>query len=96
MTSNIKEKYRPIEKTDDGVIRILDENYNNVVVTVGRISIDNSREDSATFSYEYDVVDLPKGIKLDEEFETLLGDIIVDIIETKLENDPKSLKFNEN
>ena len=87
----MKTKYRTIS---DGVIRITNEKYKDVAVAIGRVSIDSSKEDEAKLSYEYDVVDSPQDIKLDEEFETLLGDIIVDIIETKLEDDPKSLKFN--
>jgi len=33
--------------------------------------------------------------KLNEEFESMLGDIVIEILETKLEEDPKSLRFND-
>ena len=90
----MKTKYRTIS---DGVIRITNEKYKNVAVSIGRVSIDSSKEDEAKLSYEYDVVDLPEDedIKLDEEFEITLGDIIVDIIETKLKDDPGSLRFTD-
>ena len=93
--NEIKNKYRPIEGADAGNIRILDEKYKNIAVSIGKVSIDNSSGDEkATLKYDYDVIELPENIKLDKEFDNLLGDIIVDILETKLENDPDSLKFN--
>ena len=77
---NIKTKYRPIEG-HDGAIRILDENYNNVAVSIGKIRIDDSSEDDkATLKYDYDVLEVPENIELDEDFDNLLGDIIVDIL----------------
>ena len=93
----IKQKYRIVENTEDGVLKILDEKYLNVAVSVGRVSIEKptTNSENATLKYEYDVVNLPENVELDKEFDTLLGDIIVDVIETKLENDPKSLRFNE-
>ena len=101
MTTEIKTKYRTIEGQDIGNIRILDENYEGVAVSIGRISIDGNKEDTkfdsrtATLSYDYDILELPTGIKLDESFDKLLGDIIVDILETKLENDPGTLRFED-
>ena len=38
----IKNKYRTIEGQDTGHIRILDEKYNGVAVSIGKVSIDNS------------------------------------------------------
>ena len=96
MTTEIKTKYRPIEGQDIGNIRILDEKYEGVAVSVGRISIDaNGEEEMATLSYDYDVLELPTGIKLDEAFDTLLGDIIVDMLETQLKDDPSALRFED-
>jgi|TARA_Y100000310_G_C20648348_1_gene797927 hypothetical protein len=96
--SNIKEKYRQIEgKVGIGTIRILEEKYKNVVVGAGKVTFDDTSENhkSARMSYEYDVIELPPDIELDDEFHNLLGDIIVDIIETTLETNPELLKFEE-
>lgn len=91
----IKSKYRPIEG-HDGAIRILDEEFKDIAISLGRVSIDASEEGNyATLKYEYDVIELPDGIEIDEKFETLVGDIVVDIIDTKLENNPNSLRFDD-
>jgi ABC-type transporter Mla subunit MlaD len=92
----IKNKYRTIEGQDTGHIRILDEKYTGVAVSIGKVSIDNSsNEETATLKYEYDIIDVPKNIEIDVSFDTLVGDIIIDILETKLEDSPDSLRFNE-
>ena len=92
---NIKNKYRTIEGQDVGYIRILDEKYNGIALSIGKVSIDNSSsEETATLKYEYDIIDMPKNIEIDESFDTLVGDIIVDILETKLEDNPDSLRFD--
>ena len=92
----IKNKYRKIEGQDDGVIRILDEKFKGVAVSIGKVSIDASDyEDEAMLSYDYDVLEVPEGIEMTEDFNKLLGDIIVDILETKLETNPDSLRFED-
>ena len=92
----MKTKYRTIEGQDEGHIRILDEKFNGVAISIGRIAIvPDEGSEEATLKYNYDVLELPEGIVLNEEFETLLGDIIVDILESKLEEDPKSLRFTD-
>ena len=90
----MKTKYRTIEGQDEGNIRILDERFSGVAVSLGRIAIvpcGDSNE--AKLKYDYDVLELPDGVDLNEDFESLLGDIVVDIIDTKLNNDPGSLRF---
>lgn len=101
MTSENKLKYRNIEGQDDGAIRILEGNFKGVAVSIGRISIDASDdEESATLKYDYDIIEIPEGVNMElkenESFDNLLGDIIVDILEKKLKDDPNSLRFNEN
>ena len=97
MTTKIKTKYRNIEGQEDGHLRILDEKFKGVAVSVGKVSIDGSGdEESATLSYDYDILEVPEGIEINEEFNQLLGDIIVDMLETKLKDNPGSLRFNDN
>tara|TARA_R100001082_G_C4363898_1_gene160806 strand:+ start:397 stop:684 length:288 start_codon:yes stop_codon:yes gene_type:complete len=92
----MKTKYRTIEGQDEGNIRILDERFNGVAVSLGRIAIVPLEDsDKATLKYDYDILEIPEGMELDEEFETLLGDIVIDILENKLEEDPNSLRFND-
>tara|TARA_R110000824_G_scaffold377469_1_gene568781 strand:+ start:180 stop:473 length:294 start_codon:yes stop_codon:yes gene_type:complete len=92
----ISNKYRPIEGADEGNIRILDENYKNVAVSIGKVTIQEQKnsKDEATLKYDYDILELPEDVKLDKDFDNLLGDIIVDILETKLKEDPESVRFD--
>ena len=63
----ISNKYRTIEGADDGNIRILDEKYKNVAVSLGKITIDNSSGgEKAKLKYDYDILELPENIKLDK------------------------------
>ncbi len=99
MANNIKKKYRKVSN-EDGLIKLLDEKYNGVVVDIGRISFEDTSDDSksATLNYEYDLVDCPKNVEIDKEdkeFHTFLGDVIVDVIETTLQENPDMLKFEE-
>lgn len=92
----MKTKYRTIEGQDEGKIRILDERFNGVAVSIGRVAIVPVEDsDEAKLKYDYDILELPDGMELNEEFDCLLGDIVVDILESKLEEDPKSLRFND-
>ena len=95
--TKISNKYRTIEGQDSiGNIRILEEKYNGIAVSIGKISIDASEDkETATLQYDYDVLELPDEIEIDDEFNQLLGDIIVDILETKLKDDPDSLRFSD-
>jgi len=96
--NNIKEKYRQIKSpVGIGTIRILDEKYNGVACAIGKVSFDDTSDKNKTtrMSYEYDILEMPSEIELDDEFHNLLGDIIVDIIETTLESEPELLKFED-
>tara|TARA_R110002020_G_scaffold126130_1_gene283828 strand:+ start:655 stop:969 length:315 start_codon:yes stop_codon:yes gene_type:complete len=101
MTTENELKYRNIEGQDDGAVRILDGEFKGVAISIGRISIDASGDgETATLKYDYDVMEIPKEMDADlnknKDFDQLIGDIIVDILETKLKDNPDSLRFNEN
>ena len=97
MMTEIKQKYRRIPNADTGAIRILDEKYKDIAVSIGRVSFgETESEEGRVMGFDYDIVMNERNIEIDEDFDTLLGDIIVDIIETKLETDPDSLKFDDN
>ena len=89
-------KYRTIEGQTEGNIRILDEKFNGVAISIGRVAIVPVEDsDQATLKYNYDILENPNDIKLNEEFESMLGDIVIEILESNLEEDPKSLRFND-
>ena len=92
----MKKKYRTIEGQDEGNIRILDDRFNGVAVSIGKVSIVPIEDsDEAKLKYDYDVLELPEGMELNKEFDILLGDIVVDILESKLEENPESLRFKD-
>ena len=72
-------------------IRIENGKFENVIYNYGRVSIPQNENEDGTipFSFEYNILDnasIPRE-EFDEEFFTLIGDILVDIIENEDYND---------
>ena len=72
-------------------IRIENGKFENVIYNYGRVSIPQEENEDGTmpFSFEYNILDnasIPRE-EFDEEFFTLIGDILVDIIENEDYND---------
>ena len=75
---------------DTAKIRILDGKYKDLVYHYNYVSFN---EESVNLQFEYDIDETPEGLEVDKlksedrkEFETVLGDILVDIVESKNEN----------
>ncbi len=75
---------------DTAKIKILDGKYKDLVYHYNYVSFN---EESVNLQFEYDIDETPEGLEVDKlksedrkEFETVLGDILVDIVETKNEN----------
>ena len=92
--SDIKNMYMFVsqEKEDWASIMIKNGKFKDVIYNYGKVSVpqENSLNDDGTipFRFEYNIVD-NVGISRDnfgEEFFTLIGDILVDIIDDKENN----------
>ena len=75
---------------DTAKIRILDGKYKDLVYHYNYVSFN---EESVNLQFEYDIDETPEGLEVDKlksedrkEFETVLGDILVDIVESKNDN----------
>ncbi len=75
---------------DTAKIKILDGKYKDLVYHYNYVSFN---EESVNLQFEYDIDETPEGLEVDKlesedrkEFEIVLGDILVDIVETKNEN----------
>ena len=93
--SDIKDRYMFVsqENEDFASIMIKDGKFKDVIYNYGKVSIpeeDNLNEDGTLpFRFEYNIID-NVGIsreEFDEEFFTLIGDILVDIIKEQSEED---------
>ena len=76
---------------DQTSIRIENGRFKNVIYNYGRVSIPQEENEDGTmpFSFEYNILDnasIPRE-EFDEEFFTIIGDILVDIIENEDYND---------
>ena len=87
--SDIKDRYIFVsrENEDFASIMIKDGKFKDVIYNYGKVSIpeeDNLNEDGTLpFRFEYTIIDnvgIPRD-NFDEEFFTLIGDILVDIID---------------
>ena len=68
-------------------IRIENGSFENVIYNYGRVSIPQEENEDGTmpFRFEYNILDnasIPRE-EFDEEFFTIIGDILVDIIENE-------------
>ncbi len=93
--SDIKNRYMFVsqENEDWASIMIKDGKFKDVIYNYGKVSIpeeDNLNEDGTLpFRFEYTIIDnvgIPRD-NFDEEFFTLIGDILVDIIHEQSEED---------
>ena len=93
--SDIKDGYMFVsqENEDFASIMIKDGKFKDVIYNYGKVSIpeeDNLNEDGTLpFRFEYNIIDnvgIPRE-EFDEEFFTLIGDILVDIIKKQSEED---------
>ena len=72
---------------DQTSIRIENGRFENVIYNYGRVSIPQEENEDGTmpFRFEYNILDnasIPRE-EFDEEFFTIIGDILVDIIENE-------------
>ena len=93
--SDIKDRYMFVsqENEDFASIMIKDGKFKDVIYNYGKVSIpeeDNLNEDGTLpFRFEYNIIDnvgVPRE-EFDEDFFTLIGDILVDIIHEQSEED---------
>jgi len=91
--SDIKDRYMFVSREDEDFasIMIKDGKFKDVIYNYGRVSIpeeDNLNEDGTLpFRFEYTIIDnvgIPRE-EFDDEFFTLIGDILVDIIDEQSE-----------
>ena len=86
-------EYSFVNRKDDDQtsIRIENGRFENVIYNYGRVSIPQEENEDGTmpFRFEYNILDnasIPRE-EFDEEFFTIIGDILVDIIENEDYND---------
>jgi len=93
MPDNIKDRYMFVsqENEDFASIMIKDGKFKDVIYNYGKVSIpeeDNLNDDGTLpFSFEYTIIDnvgIPRE-NFGEDFFTLIGDILVDIIDEQSE-----------
>ena len=91
--TNIKDKYTFVSKVDDkwASLCIRGGKFDGVIYKYGKVSVSEEENEDGTlsFQFEYDIID-NVGISredFDEEFFTLIGDILVDIIDEQIKED---------
>ena len=90
---NIKDRYTFVtdSKNPWTCIGIKGGRYEGVVYKYGKVTLPEKEKEDGTlpFQFEYDIVD-PNGLQREhftEEFFTLIGDILVDIMDGQLKED---------
>tara|TARA_Y100000296_G_scaffold2637_1_gene3750 strand:- start:1470 stop:1781 length:312 start_codon:yes stop_codon:yes gene_type:complete len=102
MDSNIKNKYTFVSQKEDqwASIMITEGKFKDVIYKYGKVSIPEEENKNADgtlpFQFEYDIVD-NVGISREEfteDFFTLIGDILIDIIDEQIKED--NFEYNPN
>ena len=98
MMTNIKDTYTFVSKKGDvwANLCILEGKFKDVIYNYGKVSINPEKENddgSLPFRFEYSIIDnaLLQREEFGEEFFTLIGDILVDIIDDQLKE--KNLEY---
>ena len=95
---NIKDKYTFVSDSKNHwtCIGIKGGRYDGVVYKYGKVTLPEKENEDGTlpFQFEYDIVDSNGLIRehFNEEFFTLIGDILVDIMDDQLKED--NLEYN--
>ena len=91
--TDLKDKYTFVSKVDDkwASLCIRGGEFDGVIYKYGKVSVSEEENEDGTlsFQFQYDIID-NVGISredFDEEFFTLIGDILVDIIDEQIEED---------
>jgi hypothetical protein len=88
MEKSIKSLYEATEQVHNGfvVIKINSGKFEGIEFSYGKIDIKEDKEnDRAVLHYKIDLVKNPNDVTLDEKFDQLTGDIVVDLLEDWLE-----------
>ena len=79
-------KFSYVEKQDSIATRIDDGEYAGVIYQVGRIQFSEPNESGhRAMRFKYEILDNPKDVEIKDDFTSLVGDVIVEQIEQKLE-----------
>ena len=99
--SNIKDNYTFVSQKGDkwASVCIRKGKFKDVIYNYGKVSVNHREENdngSLPFRFEYNIIDnvgIPRE-EFGEEFFTLIGDILVEIIDEQLEED--NLEYSPN
>ena len=99
--TDIKDNYTFVSKKGDtwANVCIIEGKFKDVIYNYGKVSINPEKENddgSLPFRFEYTIIDnaLLQREEFGEEFFTLIGDILVDIIDDQLKE--KNLEYLSN
>ena len=91
--TDLKDKYTFVSKVDDkwASLCIRGGKFDGVIYKYGKVSVSEEENEDGTlsFQFQYDIIDNVGILRedFDEEFFTLIGDILVDIIDEQIEED---------
>ena len=101
MSKDIKSKYTYVTDNEDKwtAIAIKSGKFEGVIYKYGKVTIpeEENSKGNLPFRFEYDILD-PYGLEREEfnaEFFTLIGDILVDVIDEQLENNNLAYKSDD-
>ena len=84
MALPLKYKFVVGQKSEETAIQIDEGKYDEVVFTFGKVGIDERTNDCRLY-FDYFLLDNEDKVEDNDEFKEVIGDILVDILETHAE-----------
>ena len=82
-----KLKYKLIPwESDRYAVKVTGGRYKGIVFLPGRVQFqENESQETATFRFDYNVIENPKNREVDKKMESFIGDVIIDLLDKELE-----------
>ncbi len=82
-----KLKYKLIPwESDRYAVKVTGGRYKGIVFLPGRVQFqENESQETATFRFDYNVIENPKNRDIDKRMESFIGDVIIELLDKELE-----------
>ena len=88
MANPVAEFYVLLEKRGEEaqtLVRIVQGKYKNIIYKYGTVRFGDQENDNGMLSckFDYEILENPNNVEKEQDFDLLLGDIMVDILDNK-------------
>ena len=84
-----KLKYQLIPwESDRYAVKVTGGRYKGIVFLPGKVQFqENDSQETATFRFDYNIIENPKKCEVDKRMESFIGDVIIELLDKELERE---------